>query len=102
LIAIRRAVVASLAAAAALAVAGPVADAGAAGIITSTLGPCGTTAGPEGQGGPGQTNNQICMGSGLLSVGPSSGQVARVVGPTVAGEAVIGTLIVSAGDAAAG
>jgi hypothetical protein len=85
---------------AAIAFGGPAAGAGAAGIITTAPAPCANMAGPEGQGGTGQTINQICTGDGGVSVGPSTGQVTRVVGPAITGPGVAGPVIVSAGDVA--
>jgi hypothetical protein len=67
----------------------------------SGLGIC-ATAGVEGQGGTGGTANHICQGSGLVFVGPSVGQVAAVIGPTIIGPAVIGATVVAAGDGAVG
>jgi hypothetical protein len=56
----------------------------------------------EGQGATAGTTDQVCVGSGLVFIGPAIGQVATVIGPTVIGPAVIGTSVVSAGDVAAG
>jgi hypothetical protein len=94
----RRILMTSLAAAA-IALGGPPAGAGAA-IITTAPAPCANIAGPEGQGGTGQTINQICTGDGGVAVGPSTGQVTRVVGPAITGPGVAGPVIVSAGDVA--
>jgi hypothetical protein len=98
MIPIRRAVVTSLAIAA-LAVGAPVASAGAADDPTATLAPCGTTLGPEGQGGTAGTENHVCIGSGVATIGPSIGQIATLVGPTITGGPV-GSVIVAAGNAA--
>jgi hypothetical protein len=56
----------------------------------------------EGQGATAGTTDQVCVGSGLVFIGPAIGQVATVIGPTIIGPAVIGTSVVSAGDVAAG
>lgn len=102
-----------------LAIGGPVASASAA---TTASVPMSTAVVPQGlsafdgapldpggcadvspsQGTTGGTQNQICQGSGLAFVGPSVGQVATVIGPTVIGPANIGNLIASAGSVAAG
>jgi hypothetical protein len=131
MISIRRPCVAALAAIAALAVGTPVASAitfptalpslgavplgaGWNGAGTGALpiaaggngalaaGACDTNRVTEGQGGTAGTQNQVCQGSGLSFIGPSIGQIANVMGPTIVGPAVIGTLIVSAGNAAGG
>ena len=103
MICIRSAFVASLAASAALAAGFPGAAASAAVSAAGTLGPCATGTAPEGQGGPAGTATQICMGAGGgASVGPSIGQIATVVGPAINGAPVIGTSIVTAGNAVGG
>jgi hypothetical protein len=88
----RRAFLISLAAAAALAVGAPAAGAES---FSSALGPCSSAVGPAGQGGPGGTNNQVCMGSGVATVGASIGQIATVTGGS-------GASIVAAGNVAVG
>jgi hypothetical protein len=67
--------------------------------FTPGVGPCGTLT-ADGQGGTAGVENRICVGSGLVFVGPSVGQVASVMGPTIIGPAVIGTSVVSAGNVA--
>jgi hypothetical protein len=62
--------------------------------------PCGTSAGHDGQGGTAGTQTIVCMGSGLVFIGPSTGQIANVIGPTIIGSNV-GTVVVSAGNGAA-
>ena len=64
-------------------------------------GSCGDSTG-SGQGDIGSSGSTVCLGSGLVFVAPSVGQVATVIGPTVIGPATIGNAIVSAGDVAAG
>ena len=55
---------------------------------------CGSNA-PAGNGAAGGTTNQSC-GSVLSFIGPSIGQIASVVGPTIIGSP-LATVIVSAG-----
>ena len=62
-------------------------------------GPCATG---DSVGASGGTANSVCQGSGLSFIGPSVGQVATVMGPTIIGPADVGTVVVSAGDVAAG
>jgi hypothetical protein len=117
---IRRAYLAALAGCAALAVGAPIASAspvptGFGGGVGGPLnlgpignnpavawGPCGTPTGAEGQGGTGGTAQQSCVGAGLSYVGPAIGQIATVIGPTIISPGFVGTVIVSAGNAAAG
>jgi hypothetical protein len=104
--------VATLASIAVLAGAAPVASASifpgatpvpvAVGNASITPGACGESRGPEFQAATGETANAACLGAGLSFIGPSIGQIASVVGPTIVGSPVIGTLIVSAGNAAGG
>jgi hypothetical protein len=59
---------------------------------TSIPGPCGTS-----------SSAGACVGAGLSFIGPSVGQIASVIGPTIISPAVVGNNIaVSAGDAAVG
>lgn len=95
----RRAFITSLAVVAALVAGAPAA--GAAEIYGEPIGPCSAPAGPDGQGGTAGTNNQICMGAGVASIGPSTGQIATVTGPVISGPGVVGASVVSAGNAAA-
>jgi hypothetical protein len=64
-------------------------------------GSCGRSS-AEGMGGPGDVTNQQCLGAGLVFVGPSIGQIATVIGPTIIGPANIGTSVISAGDVGVG
>jgi hypothetical protein len=67
----------------------------------NVAGTCGTSSGNEGQGGTAGTNNQVCLAAGVVTIGPSSGQDANLVGPTIApGTVVGGPVIVAAGDVA--
>jgi hypothetical protein len=50
--------------------------------------------GPSGVGDAGATVNQIC-GAALAFVGPSTGQVATAIGPTIIGSAVVAPITVS-------
>jgi hypothetical protein len=68
--------------------------------VGSRNGACGSSSGAEGQGGTGGTNAYLCVGAGLVFVGPAIGQIASVIGPTIIGPAVVGAVNVSAGDAA--
>jgi hypothetical protein len=54
----------------------------------------------EGQGATAGTENRVCQGSGLTFIGPSLGQAATMVGPTIVGTPLIGTSVVAAGDVA--
>jgi hypothetical protein len=62
---------------------------------------CGTSQGGLGQGHVGSTI-LTCQGSGLTFVGPSVGQVATVIGPTIIGPAFVDSSIVSAGNVGVG
>jgi hypothetical protein len=115
MIALRSPLVAALVAAATLAVGAPAADAT---VATSSLlpvaaptagsfpggrgaGVCSRSSGPEGQGGTGEVAHQVCQGAGLVFIGPSSGQISTVIGPTIISPGFAGTVVVSAGDAVA-
>jgi hypothetical protein len=54
---------------------------------------------PSGVGDAGATVNQIC-GAGLVFVGPSVGQVATAIGPTIIGSVVVAPITVSPGPVA--
>jgi hypothetical protein len=56
---------------------------------------CGSNA-PAGNGPAGGTTNQSC-GAVLSFIGPSIGEIASVVGPTVIGSPVLAPITVSAG-----
>jgi hypothetical protein len=88
----RMPLVAALAATAALAVGAPAAGA-------EVVGPCGTST-IDGQGRTGGTATQMCAGAGPSFTGPSIGQIATVVGPTIVSPG--GISIVSAGNVAVG
>jgi hypothetical protein len=96
---------------AALAVAGPVSGATAAfppigvpgavgqgGQANAPSGCVGANA-PSGIGDAGATSNQIC-GAGLVFVGPSIGQVATAIGPTIIGSTIVAPITVSPGPVA--
>ena len=96
---------------AALAVAAPVSGAGAAltpiglpggvaqgGQAVAPAGCVGANA-PSGVGDAGATSNQIC-GAGLVFVGPSIGQVATAIGPTIIGSTIVAPVTVSSGPVA--
>jgi hypothetical protein len=94
------------AAIAALAVAAPVSGARAAfpppiaqgGQANAPSGCVGANA-PSGVGDAGATTNQIC-GAVLVFVGPSVGQVATAIGPTIIGSTVLAPITVSPGPVA--
>jgi hypothetical protein len=59
---------------------------------------CGSNA-PAGNGPAGGTTSQTC-GSVLSFIGPSIGQIASVIGPTIIGSTVVGQVTVSSGPVA--
>jgi hypothetical protein len=94
-----------------LAVAAPVSGAGAAftpigwpggiaqgGQANAPSGCVGSNA-PSGVGDAGATVNQVC-GAVLAFVGPSTGQVATAIGPTVIGSTIVAPITVSPGPVA--
>ena len=100
---------ASLAAAAALAAGAPAAEAYTAPQLNFKLptsyagfpgissgGICGNTVGPEGQGRTGGNDVTIC-GHGLTFVGPQS-SITSTIGPTIIAAGFTGTVITSAGN----
>jgi hypothetical protein len=112
---LRRTSVAAAAAIAALAVGAPVAGAftwppsagfpavsaavpAAAG---QAVGPCGTIS-DEGQGRASGNEASVCQGSGLAFIGPSVGQLATIVGPTIISPGFVGTVILTTGNVAVG
>jgi hypothetical protein len=98
---LRIALVASVAAAALAAAPAAHADPWGDGGSVNWAGTCGTSSGNEGQGGTAGTNSQVCLTAGVVNIGPSSGQDANLVGPTIApGTVVGGPVIVAAGDVA--
>ena len=62
-------------------------------------GECGSSSGSENQGGTAGTNTYIC-GGGLdyVGVGPQTGQIASVIGPTVSSPGSVGAVNTSAGN----
>jgi hypothetical protein len=103
----RRRLVALSAAMAALTVAAPVSGARAAvwpggvaqgGQATGPSG-CVDANAPSGVGDAGASVNQIC-GVALAVVGPSMGQAATAIGPTIIGSTVVAPVTVSAGPVA--
>ena len=71
-------------------------------MASGAAGPCGTANGNIDQGPAGQQVTQVCQGSGLTFVGPSIGQVATVIGPTIISPAFNGAVNVSAGNGSIG
>ncbi|MCW3064276.1 MAG: hypothetical protein JWN32_1448 [Solirubrobacterales bacterium] len=95
------------AAMAALAVAAPVSGARAAlvpggvgqgGQANAPSGCVGSNA-PSGVGDAGATTNQIC-GAALVFVGPSAGQIATAIGPTIIGSTILAPITVTPGPVA--
>jgi hypothetical protein len=92
---------------AALAVAGPLSGARAALVPGGVLqggqadapSGCVDANAPSGVGDAGATVNQIC-GVSLAFVGPSIGQMASAIGPTIIGSAVLAPVTVSPGPVA--
>jgi hypothetical protein len=111
----RRTAVAVALAAATLAVGVPAAGAstlpasgGLPGIATSApalpgnvAGPCGTVSN-EGQGRASGNEASVCQGAGLAFIGPSVGQVANIMGPTIISPGFTGTIIQTTGNVAIG
>jgi hypothetical protein len=54
---------------------------------------------PSGVGDAGATSNQIC-GALLVFVGPSTGQLATAIGPTIIGSTIVAPITVSPGPVA--
>jgi hypothetical protein len=100
---IRRALSTALVVTAALAVGAPTAGAISLPVAGSPVaaGPCATTT-QDGQGRTGGTATQVCSGGGLTFIGPSVGQIATVIGPTILGPGFVANSIVSAGNVAVG
>jgi hypothetical protein len=69
---------------------------------SAIAGACGRPTAGEGQAGTGTVQIQSCPAGGLVFIGPSVGQIASVVGPTIIGPAVVGAAAVSAGNVAIG
>jgi hypothetical protein len=123
-VSIRAVIAAALAATAVLAVGAPAAGAstfpawsvptGLNGVATARMalpavgagvvagGPCGDPTVGDFSSPAGGTSSQVCQGSGLSFVGPATGQIATVIGPTITGSVVLAPIVVSAGAVAAG
>lgn len=65
-------------------------------------GACGNAVAGENQGRTGGNDIEACVGAGLSFIGPATGQIATVIGPTIISPAVVGGTIVSAGNVAVG
>jgi hypothetical protein len=71
---------------------------GAAGLPGNAVGPCGTV---SEQSQPASGNAAaVCQGAGLAFIGPSVGQIATVIGPTIISPGFVGTVITTAGSVA--
>jgi hypothetical protein len=64
-------------------------------------GPCGTISN-EGQGRAGGNEASVCQGAGLAFIGPSVGQLATIIGPTIMSPGFVGTVILTTGNVAVG
>jgi hypothetical protein len=72
------------------------------GLPSATSSVCGTSSGRDGQGGTAGTANVVCLGAGLVFIGPSTGQIATVIGPTIISPGFVGNVVVSAGNGSIG
>lgn len=68
-------------------------------LVGAGIDACGDNNKIQQQGGTGSTTNKTCANSGLVFNGPSIGNVAVVLGPTVIGPVVIGDAVTAAGNA---
>jgi hypothetical protein len=71
----------------------------AAALPGNAVGPCGTVS-QEGQGRVSGNEASVCQGAGLAFIGPSVGQVASVMGPTIISPGFVGTVITTTGNVA--
>jgi hypothetical protein len=109
----RQLVATALAALAALVIAAPTAGAsagsarqpvpgvpfgGVPGAVPLDAGSCGTATSLGVDAGAGGNETKVCAGTGPVFIGPSIGQIATVIGPTIIGPATIGALGVSGGS----
>ena len=101
---IRKTAVATMGAVALTALAAPAANAefpigvGTPGGAAPTGSPCSLAVGSIAVGPPGTPLQQVCAGAGNLTfIGPATGQIASVVGPTIIGPAVGVQAVASAG-----
>jgi hypothetical protein len=72
---------------------------GVAPLPGNAVGPCGTVS-QEGQGRASGNEASVCQGAGLAFIGPSIGQIATVIGPTIISPGFVGTVITTAGGVA--
>ena len=69
-------------------------------VVSSAAGACNRASGPEGVGSTGSPTNLAC---GVLTfLGPATGQIASVIGPTVIGPVSNLVILTSAGSANSG
>jgi hypothetical protein len=71
------------------------------GLPGNAVGPCGTVS-QEGQGRASGNEASVCQGAGLAFVGPSVGQLATIVGPTIMSPGFVGGVILTTGNVAVG
>jgi hypothetical protein len=75
---------------------------GAGGVTnTNAASTCGSASGNDTQGRVGTSTILTCQGAGLVFVGPATGQIATVIGPTIIG-GVVGNVVVTAGNGSIG
>jgi hypothetical protein len=79
----------------------PSMPAGGLSLPGNAAGPCGTISN-EGQGRVSGNEASVCQGSGLAFIGPSVGQLATIMGPTIMSPGFVGTVIQTTGNVAIG
>ncbi|MEN3278879.1 MAG: hypothetical protein V7607_19 [Solirubrobacteraceae bacterium] len=67
----------------------------------NAVGQCGTVS-QEGQGRASGNEASVCQGAGLVFIGPSVGQLATIVGPTIISPGFVGRVVQSTGNVAVG
>jgi hypothetical protein len=67
----------------------------------NAAGPCGTISN-EGVGRASGNEASVCQGAGLAFIGPSVGQVATIMGPTIISPGFVGTVIQGTGNVTVG
>ena len=79
----------------------PAAPAAGLSLPGNAVGPCGTVS-QEGQGRASGNEASVCQGAGLAFIGPSVGQLATIMGPTIISPGFVGTVILTTGNVAVG